>query len=438
MTAEHRKRVIIVGAGFGGLYTARGLRGKEIDVLLVDRNNFHLFTPLLYQVATCGLDPSEIAYPVRGIFRKDANIRFLLGDVREIDYESQNITVNSQGQSFVEPYDYLVLATGTVTNYFNNPSIEQYGFGLKDLSDAVRLRNHILRLFERAAWTQDEEERAALTTMTIVGGGPTGLETAGALYELYSYVLKQEFAKGFQLNARVILLEAMDRLLLPYPERLQDAAHKQLESLGVEVKLNAMVETVGEGYVQLKGGERIATHTLVWAAGVKASPLAEMLDIELARGGRVPVTPALTAIGRENVFVAGDLSYLINPKDDQPYPQLIPVANQQGKLVAKNILHRINGEPLECFQYRDRGIMATIGRSRAVAWPFYRIQLTGWFAWVAWLGLHLIWLLGFRNQINVFVNWVWNYFTFDRSVRIILERPAATEENVRRSEPVGD
>ena len=417
---ETRPKVIIIGAGFGGLYTTKTLAKQDVDVLLIDRRNFHLFTPLLYQVATCALDPSEIAYPIRSIFRNQDNVRFLLGEVTDIKHAEKSIIVKTNGRSREEHYDYLVVAAGTVTNYFGNDAIRLRGFGLKDLSDAVTLRNHILKLFEKATWSDDQSLRDALTTMVVVGGGPTGLETSGALSELYSKVLKQEFDKGTSLKVRVILVEAIDRLLAPYPERLQESAKKQLESLGVEVIVSQAVEEVGEDYVRLSNGDVINTYTLVWSAGVKGSPVASLLDVELARGGRIPVSDTLEVIGRNDHFAVGDISY-IPDENGNAYPQIIPVAQQQGKLIAKNILHRMRGEAEQSFTYSDPGIMATIGRSRAVAYLYNRVQLSGYFAWVTWLTLHLIWLLGFRNRMNVFVNWVWNYFTYDRSVRIILE-----------------
>ncbi|GAB4510251.1 MAG: NAD(P)/FAD-dependent oxidoreductase [Anaerolineae bacterium] len=416
------QRVVVIGAGFGGLAVVSQLAKYPVDVLLIDRHNYHTFTPLLYQVATCGLDPSEIAYPVRSIFRKKKNVQFLLGEVTGIDHEQKSIQVRAQDSEHVEHYDYLVVATGTVTNYFNNPSIEHFGFGLKSLDDSIELRNHILRLFERAAWTDDEAERKALMTLVVVGGGPTGLETAGALYELYNHVLTSEYSKPELLHARVVLVEAIDRLLAVYPERLQKSAYKQLTSLGVEVILNQAVQTVAQNHIVLNNGDVIPTYTLVWAAGVKASPFVTLLDVELQRGGRVPVKPTMEVIGRDYIYAVGDIAHLTDSKG-VPYPQVIPVAQQQGKLVAENIAHRIANEAESHFVYHDRGIMATIGRRRAVAWPFYRIQLTGFLAWVTWLGLHLVWLLGFRNRLNVFINWVWNYLTYDRSVRIILDAP---------------
>lgn len=420
MTTTTRPRMIIIGAGFGGLAVVNTLHRQNVDILLIDRNNFHTFTPLLYQVATCALDPSEIAYPVRGIYRKNRNVSFLLGEVVAIYPQEKRLSVKSNGTTLDQSYDYLVIATGSVINFFGNDSIEQFAFGLKNLQDTLILRNHILKLFEKAAWTKDSIERDAMTTMVVVGGGPTGLETAGALYELYNHVLSREYNRANAIRARVVLVEATNTLLTPYPERLRELARKQLESLGVEVILGKAVQKMEKNRVILADGEVIHTHTLVWSAGVKGSPVARMLDVELVRGDRIPVKPTMEVIGLEDVYAAGDITY-IPDANGNPYAQVITVAQQQGKLVAKNILNRLNDKPQSEFVYFDKGIMATIGRRRAVAYPFNKVQLSGFFAWVTWLGLHLIWLMGFRNRINVFVNWVWNYLTYDRSVRIILD-----------------
>ncbi|MFO7320928.1 MAG: NAD(P)/FAD-dependent oxidoreductase [Chloroflexota bacterium] len=422
MTESRQHRVIIIGAGFGGLYAARNLVKQNLDVLVIDRNNYHTFTPLLYQVATCGLEPEEIAYPVRGIFRNMPGFRFLVGEVVEINPTERWVAVQTNGHVRRELFDDLILAAGSVSNTFNNESVARYGFGLKDLSDAVRLRNHILRQFERAAWTSDPDERRALTTMVVVGGGPTGLEMAGALYELYDRVLRKEYDFLRDLKVRVVLVEAVDRLLLPFPERLQQAALEQVRDVGIEVILGNPVAEVSEREVRLKDGTTIASHTLVWAAGVKASPLAEMLAVPLKPGGRVPVHPTLEVIGHKGIYVVGDMAWLEDEKG-APYPMLIPVAKQQGILAARNILRRLRGEAQQPFHYHDRGIMATIGRSRAVAWIYNRIPLRGFVAWLAWLGLHLIALMGFRNRANVFINWVWNYLHYGAPVRLILEIP---------------
>lgn len=420
MTTTTRPRMIIIGAGFGGLAVVNQLHRQNVDILLIDRNNFHTFTPLLYQVATCALDPSEIAYPVRGIYRKNRNVSFLLGEVVSIYPQEKRLRVKTNGTTLDQSYDYLVIATGSVINFFGNDSIEQFAFGLKNLQDTLILRNHILKLFEKATWTKDSIERDAMTTMVVVGGGPTGLETAGALYELYNHVLSREYNRANAIRARVVLVEASSTLLTPYPERLRELARKQLESLGVEVILGKAVQKMEKNRVILADGEVIHTHTLVWSAGVKGSPVARMLGVELVRGDRIPVKPTMEVIGLEDVYAAGDITY-IPDANGNPYAQVITVAQQQGKLVAKNILNSLNDKPQSEFVYFDKGIMATIGRRRAVAYPFNKVQLSGFFAWVTWLGLHLIWLMGFRNRINVFVNWVWNYLTYDRSVRIILD-----------------
>lgn len=419
---QERKRIVIIGAGFAGLKAAQELAKQSFDIILIDRNNYHTFTPLLYQVATCGLDPSSVAYPIRSIFANDLNIHFLMGDVTGIDYKEQFVTVqtNSNGER-QERYDYLFIAAGSKTNYFNNANIEYNTFGLRDLDDALTLRNHILRLFEKAAWTDDDSKRDALMTLVVVGGGATGLETAGALHELYNNVLDKEYDKNNNMQARVILLEAADNLLVPYPDSLRNSAKKQLESLGVEVRISAFVDEVSSDYIKLKNGEVIPTYTIVWATGVVGSPLAKLLDVELARGGRIPVELTMKIIGRENIFAAGDIAYLLKPDSDLAYPGLIPVAQQQAALVAKNIIHDTKGESLENFTYFDKGTMATIGRRRAVAWVYNRVQLTGFFAWIAWLLLHLIELLGMRNRVQVFLNWIWDYLFYDRSVRIIVE-----------------
>lgn len=416
-----KTRVIIIGAGFAGLKVARMLANKPVDVLLIDRNNYHTFTPLLYQVATCGLDPSAVAYPIRNIFADAPNVHFLLGDVTAIDTNERSVMIKTNTNGIrTEAYDYLFVAAGSNVNYFGNETVQKNSFALRDLNDSITIRNHILRLFEKAAWTEDDSQREALMTFVVVGGGPTGLETAGALYELYNNVLDAVYDKHDNMQARVILLEAMDKVLLPYPEKLRISAKKQLESLGVEVQTGAFVEEIGSDYVKLKDGTVIHTHTVVWSAGVKGSALAEMLDIEL-KNSRIPVKETMEVIGLNNVFAAGDIAYLERNDTGEGYPGLIPVAQQQGAVVAKNILHDLKGETYETFKYFDRGSMATIGRRRAVAWAFNKVQLTGFFAWIAWLGLHLLVLMGMRNRVQVFLNWVWNYIFYDRSVQIIVE-----------------
>lgn len=417
---ENRKRVIIIGAGFGGLFAARTLAGKPIEVLLIDRNNYHTFTPLLYQVATSALDPSEIAYPIRSIFRTADNIHSLMGEVTEINTRDKTVVVEMDNLQRIENYDYLIIATGSVPAYFRNEEFRNHAFELNTLDNAIALRNHILYLFERAAWTEEVQLREALTTLVVVGGGPTGLETAGALFELYNHVLEREFRPEKRLQARVVLVEMLPHLLAGYPDKLRQAALEQLNSLGVEVLLGNPVTGLTGDHIELADGRVIPTHTVIWTAGVQASPAAEFLGIELVNGSRIPVRRTMEVGDHEGVFAIGDITYL-EDQSGVPYPMLIPVAKQQGILAARNILRHLKGLESHSFEYHDRGIMATIGRSRAVAWIYNRIQLSGFIAWLAWLGLHLLTLLGFRNQLNVLINWVWNYFTYDRSVRIILD-----------------
>ncbi|MGJ3238978.1 MAG: NAD(P)/FAD-dependent oxidoreductase [Anaerolineae bacterium] len=419
---ETKKRILIVGAGFAGLKAARILSEEAtVDVLLIDRNNYHTFTPLLYQVATCGLDTEAVAYPVRSIFADAPNVNFLLGTVVQIDTRQQIVTIETADHTKIEAYDFLMIAAGSQMNYFGNEHIPQHSHRLRDLEDAVVLRNHILRLLEKAAWTQDEAERNSLMTFVVVGGGATGLETAGALYELYNNVLDAEYEINDHMHVRVILLEATEDVLKSYPKTLRLAAKKQLEELGVEVRTSSTVADLGVDYVQLQDGSRIHTQTVIWSAGVQGNKLAELLPIKLERHRRIPVKQTMAVIGLENVYAAGDIAHLLKPDSVQAYPALIPVAQQQGALVARNIMHRIQGEEEEIFTYFDRGIMATIGRKRAIAWVFNRFPLTGIMGWGAWVILHVLVLMGMRNRAQVFLNWVWNYIFYDRSAQIILE-----------------
>ncbi|NIV14328.1 MAG: FAD-dependent oxidoreductase [Aliifodinibius sp.] len=414
------KRVVIIGAGFGGLFAAKALADKPVEVILIDRNNFHTFTPLLYQVATCALDPSEIAHPVRTIFRDNKNIIFLLGEVLDIRAEQKEIRVRAEKLTHTIRYDYLIIAAGSETNFFGNDEIKKFAFDLKTLSDSVDLRNHALRLFERAIWVDDPIERTSLLTFVVVGGGPTGIETAGALYELYNHVLDQEYSNE-DLHARVILVEMEDSVLNTYPDRLQLKAKKQLKSLGVELKLGTPVSNIGQSQVELGDGSIIPTQTLIWAAGIKGASIANKLGADLGSGNRIRVNSDLRVIGFDDIYCIGDMSYL-EDINGRPYPQVSAVAQQQARVAAKNILGQISGGERKEFKYLDLGGMATIGRRRAVAWLFNRVPISGFFAWLTWLVFHLITLIGFRNRLNVLINWIWNYLTYDRSVRIILEK----------------
>jgi NADH dehydrogenase len=409
-----RPRVVIVGAGFGGLHAARALGNGGVDVLLLDRNNYHGFWPLLYQVATAGLEPEAIAYPVRAIVRRYANVNFLMAEVVGVDFERR--LVLTEGPSV--PYDYLILAAGSANNYFGNQSLAETTFGLKDIDDASRLRNQIISSFERAVWETDPARRQALTTVAVIGGGPTGVELAGALVELLRHPLQRDYPHLDLANARVILIEASNEILTPFPASLRAKALRRLQRMGVDVRLNHRVAGVSGGRIELDDRESLAAETVIWAAGVRAAELADRLQVERARGARVKVQPTLALAGHPEVFVVGDMSYLEGYKGSQPYPQLAPVAIQQGKQAARNILALQAGRPGEPFRYQDRGTMATIGRSVAIM-DAYGLRIIGRVAWWGWLLVHLMWLIGFRNRLVVLANWAYNYFTYDRGVRLI-------------------
>jgi NADH dehydrogenase len=409
-----RPRVVIVGAGFGGLAAARELADADVDVLMINRTNYHGFWPLLYQVATAGLEPESIAYPVRAILRRYRNADFLLAEVNGVDFEQRAVLTD------VGPvmYDYLVLAAGSTTNFFGNERFERYTLGMKDLDEAQRLRNHILTCFEHAVAETDPARRAALLTFVVVGGGPTGVELAGAFIELIRHVMRKDYPVLDVRQAHVVLVEATDRVLATFPESLQRAALDRLRRMGVDVRLSAPVADTRPGVLVFKDGTELAAETIVWAAGVRASPLAEALGVTLGRGARVKVEPTLTLPGHPDVFVIGDMAYLEGYRPGVPYPMVAPVAIQMGEQAARNIIARTRRNPMKPFRYFDKGQMATIGRSAAVLDAF-GIQLTGWPAWVGWLFVHLMELVGFRNRALVLLNWAYSYFTYDRGVRLI-------------------
>lgn len=409
-----RPRVVIVGAGFGGLAAARELANADVDVLMINRTNYHGFWPLLYQVATAGLEPESIAYPVRAILRRYRNADFLLAEVNGVDF-AQRLVLTDVG---AVGYDYLVLAAGSTTNFFGNEGFEQYTLGMKDLDEAQRLRNHILTCFEHAVAETDPVRRAALLTFVVVGGGPTGVELAGAFIELIRHVMRKDYPMLDVHQAHVVLVEATDRVLATFPESLQRAALDRLRRMGVDVRLNAPVANARPGVLAFRDGTELAAETIVWAAGVRASPLAEALGVTLGRGARVKVEPTLTLPGRPEVFVVGDMAYLEGYRPGVPYPMVAPVAIQMGEQAARNIIARTRRNPMKPFRYFDKGQMATIGRSAAVLDAF-GIQLTGWPAWVGWLFVHLMELVGFRNRALVLLNWAYSYFTYDRGVRLI-------------------
>ena len=409
-------RVLIVGAGFGGIEAARSLARAApwAQILVLDRHNFHTFTPLLYQVATAAIEPEEIAYPVRAILRRFRNVSFKVAEVTAIDLPGRTVRTNRS----IEAYDYLIVAAGSTTNFFGLANAPRLSFGLKDMPEALALRNRLLTIFEQALEESDRERRRALLTFVIVGGGPTGVELSGAFAELARMILAHDYPALDPGDVRIVLVEAADRLLGAFRPRLSRAALGALQKRGVEVLLQTQVVRVDEQGVALANGSEIPTSLLVWAAGVRAADLAGGLAARLGRGGRVPVLPTLQLPDHPEVYVIGDMAE--HRQGDETLPMLAPVAMQEGKQAAANIALQIAGRPLHRFHYMDHGTMATIGRSSAVA-QVGPLSLTGFIAWVAWLGLHLVELIGFRNKLLVLVNWAWDYFFFERGVRVITE-----------------
>jgi NADH dehydrogenase len=402
----------VVGAGFGGLRTARALRRAPVQVVLVDRNNYHLFQPLLYQVATAGLEPEEIAKPARAILRGQKNFDFRMVDVTRVDFAAKRLETSAGPMS----YDFLVLAPGGQTNFFGLESMQQHGLGLKDIPDAIAIRNHVLTSFEQAMLESDPERRRALLTFIVVGGGPTGVEMAGALSELIRLVLVKDYPRLNIKDVRILLLEATDRLLAVMPERLREAAGKTLWRKYVEVRFGASVADYDGERLRLKSGEVIPAQTVIWAAGVRAAPLNAALGLPSARQGRIAVEPTLQVTGYPEVFIIGDAAY--REQDGEPLPMVAPVAIQMGESVARNIKRMLRDQPLEPFRYRDQGTLATIGRNAAVA-NVYGLKLSGFPAWVMWLVVHIIQLIGFRNKLFVLINWAWDYFFYERAARLI-------------------
>jgi NADH:ubiquinone reductase (H+-translocating) len=406
-------RVVVVGAGFGGLAVVRGLRQAPVDITLIDAHNFHTFQPLLYQVATAGLDTDDVGYAVRGIFRRQRNVRVRMGRVQSIDVVQQLVHTTNGAPI---PYDTLVVAAGAVSDSFGVPGVDQHAFALKSIEDAVRFRTHLLALFEAAAADRADVGEGSLDVV-VCGGGPTGVEMAGGVLELYARVLAKDFPQLDVARARIALVEAGPRLLPTFSEASSNHARHTLEHRGVEVITGVGVERVEVDAVHLSDGRRIVAQTVVWAAGVRASPIAAMLDVPLTRGGRIAVEPDLSVESRPEIFAVGDIA----ADKYVPLPQVAQPAIQGGRHVAAQIEHRLAGRPTEPFRYKDKGSMATIGRHDAVAELPIGIRLSGPLGWLAWLGLHIVYLMGFRNRANVLVNWAWNYLTYDRGARLLAD-----------------
>ncbi len=418
-----RTRVVIIGGGFGGLNAARALARAEVEVLLIDRTNHHLFQPLLYQVATTSLAPSEITAPIRWVLRAQKNVTTLLGTVEQVD--RRNRAVRVKGEPDPIHYDYLILATGTRHAYFGHDEWEKWAPGLKNIEDARRIRKRFLLAFERAEWEEDPGARQALLTFVVVGGGPTGVELAGVLPEMCRVAFRPDFRRIDTAKVRVILVEGGPRILPAFPESLSARAQRDLEKLGVEVRTNTLVTHIDEQGVDV-GSERIASQSVFWAAGNAASPLGKTLDVPLDRVGRLLVEPDLSVPGDPRVFVIGDLAAAKLP-DGTFVPSVAPAANQMGQHAARNIRALIAGEASRPFRYLNKGDLATIGRHKAVAsFGGGRIRIAGYFAWFTWLFVHIAYLVGFRNRISVLLQWAYNYVFFERGVRLITETEDAS------------
>lgn len=436
--AGEKPHVVIIGGGFGGISAARALRRARVRVTLVDRRNHHLFQPLLYQVALAALNPSDIASPIRRILRRQKNADVLLGEARSVDLERQVVLLDDLiGSSAELEYDYLIIAAGATHSYFGHDDWAPFAPGLKTVEDALEIRRRILLAFEAAELESDPSRRRSWMTFVVVGGGPTGVELAGTLSNVARFTLAKDFRHIDPRHTRVLLLEGSPRVLSPFPEELSAKAKTQLEQLGVEVHLGKHVSAIDPEGVRV-GDERIAAKTVLWAAGVTASPLARSLGVPLDRAGRVLVAPDLSVPGHPEAFVVGDLANL--EQDGRPVPGLAPAALQGGRHAAGNILRAIEGVPPEPFHYRDKGQLATIGRGAGVA-DVGRFRFSGWAAWMFWSVVHIFFLIGFRNRVLVLMQWSWAYFTYDRGARLITgpitRTPEADDAKVRGRHPQG-
>ncbi len=405
--------VVVLGAGFAGLHAVRRLAREPVRVVWVDERNYHCFLPLVYQVATAGLEPQDIAYPTRSILRRLPEGEFRLARVESGDPDAG--VLHTAGSEDIR-FDYLIVAAGGVAEQYDTPGAAS-AQKLYDLEDARALRNHLLRALERADTVTDAAERAALLTVVIVGGGPTGVELAGALGEFRRHVLPRDYRRlAAAPGMRIVIVEAGPDVLPPFPPKLRARARRDLDAFGVEVHTSTRVARIGADHVELANGAHVPSATVVWAAGIRANPVAAALGLATGRAGRVRVDATLQTVGHARVFAAGDIA-IIDTADR--LPQVAQVAIQEGRHAAENVLRSIRGEPLLPFAYHDKGAMATIGRSRAVA-LIGRLQLDGFIAWLAWLAVHLVMLIGFRNRLVVLVNWAWNYVTYDRGLRAII------------------
>jgi NADH dehydrogenase len=422
-------KIVVIGGGFAGLWAVRALRRAPLDITLIDRSNHHLFQPLLYQVATAGLAAPSIAAPLRHILRDQRNVTVIMGEVTTIDTAARQVLVGGRALG----YDYLLVATGATHAYFGHDEWRRHAPGLKNLDDAFAIRARILSAFEQAEAAASDAQCHACLTFAVIGGGPTGVELAGTLAEIARHTLARDFRRIDPRGARVMLIEAGPRVLSAFSEDLSAKARRQLEKLGVEVHTGTPVSEIGADYLVV-GGKRVAARTILWAAGVAASPLGRQLGAELDRAGRVRVQPDLSLAAHPEVFVAGDLASATS--NGKPVPGVAPAAKQMGSLVARNILARIAGRATVAFRYRDFGSLATIGRHSAVA-QLPKLRFSGLPAWWFWLVLHIYFLIGFRSRLIVLINWAWAYFTYARGARIILGTEAEKDTHGSQEEGRG-
>jgi NADH:quinone reductase (non-electrogenic) len=413
MTTQNVPHVLIIGAGFGGMEAARKLARAPVRITLINRENYHLFQPLLYQVAIAGLVPSQIAYPVRTIFRHQKNLTFQMGEVTAIDFDAR--FVRTDGSAIA--YDYLVLAIGGQTNFFKLQTVEENSFQLKNIESAVDTRNHLLAMFERASREPDPERRRALLTFGIVGGGPTGVETAGALAELIRMVIAKDYPQMDLRDVHVLLLESTGHLMESYPDALRKATFDLLSRKHVEIWLNTRLTDYDGKRMTLADGRQIAAGTLIWTAGVRAGELADRLHLPQASGFRLITEDTLQLAGHPEVFLIGDAAYLVD-EAGKPLPMLATVAQQEARAATDNLKKMLKGDAPQPFHYKDPGLLATIGRNAAVA-RIAGLSFSGFIAWVIWVVLHIYRLIGFRNRLVVFINWAWDYFFYESQVRLI-------------------
>ena len=408
-------KIIIVGAGFAGLQAAKGLTTSSFDVTIIDKNNYHLFQPLLYQVATAGLSPADIAVPIRNIFRSQQNPKVILDEL--IGINPQLNQIKTKNNTYI--YDYLVIATGSEPSYFGHDQWKNFSYGLKNIKDATSMRTKILKAFEKAERIKNNNDLDKLMKFVLIGGGPTGVEMAGAIAELSKKILTKEFTTIDTKTAKIILLEAGPNILPTASHSLSIYAQKTLEKLGVEVKCNTSVKNISEGLVETNA-ETIDAETIIWCAGVKASPVKSWINVKTDEKGRVLVNEDLSISAYSNIFVIGDASHVKN-KNSKPLPGLAPVAKQEGNFVAEVIKKNIhNGRPSKKFYYKNRGYLATIGRSDAIV-DFGWFTLKGRIGWIFWSIIHIYFLIGFRNRLIVFINWLWSYLTFSKGARLITD-----------------